>query len=1423
MKPHPTLGPDAVVEEYVESGKVSLPTEPLEIPLDPLLTQSIKRSPSNLEKSIVKSQVTFSADEEKGVLVFSPTKQSNPRWQQECRDQVNQYIEESLKKEEITIPIEAAEKAKGVIAKVEKENPGLKCDISSNGTVIAVAGETSSVVCVKEAIDNLCSDLVVDTASDILSREDFDFLHQVKCSDFPSDIECTFDHNTSRLLLKGPIGAVTSLKDSISDYALHESSPVMLTAPFIEFFETESGREKLLEFLKGLQCNVALHFNQQPTLTLHLLFDPKAASQVQNVISQLHWHVTSQAIPIPEKVVPIVSDLEDFIPLCKTIEQKYGVLIKHTSRDVHAIGFKPPVTSSLAEIGRFLNEKASPPPQSEMKVGVIVAKSLNQSMQGVQKCLQPFHVELHINKGKGILLFSPKYYLKPGWEEDCRSKVDDYIQSNVANERIEVPRDAYNNIKCVLDSEEDDSFVYRYLHNSTIVEFAGEPAVVESTKEKIMQICKDHALNTEKVKLEPEDYEYLCSQSNMKELCNKFQSVKIEQEPETHTLILSGANVELEKVKDYVATLAKHVTIPVVLDEAIIQFLASGRGKECLLDLLQEKRCGKYATFISESPMQLLLLCDSKSNKACKIIPDYLQSSTSVVSLKIPNPIIPGLPEFSKKKKTLEKEAVTKISVKGEELVIAGFNEGVEQAKEALSSFMQVKDAHLQPVEVDIDPLIAKCMQANITGLQNYMAKVCVNCELNATESTKASVVISPTKETKHDWKIRCKNLLTDYIKGRYLTADIEIPEAASTGIFEILHSTGNQSTFHFKLYNQATHAHVAGEKSVVREVQTKIKDLCRQKKTSKIIPLSDREYDFFVQVVQPKLSRNVTVQHIPTDHSVELSGSICEVTEAKKSIKEMILHEVIPVHLDEMQVAFLSANGKSYLETSMWQRKITETAVHVKTKVFPHTFELLCNSKLTQSVRKLAEELPQKLQIDIVHLSKTVTTKPVSQEFNKFCQQVENQHQVSIRIEQDTLKICGLKDEVRKVNESVEGFIKKKCTVKESLPIQKGMLRLFCGPMTPRWTRIDAHCKDTGVTLIQPSEGDTECLITLKGDLVEVRNIIQKIKELKSAVIVRIVPLTLPGLRKYFGEGEDGQLRIPGIEKHSKVCIEVCEVGQDMDIEVPELKHAACTAPKLVKECTAEVIGTKRIVICTGDITEFRAEVIVNAANEQLKHVGGVANAILKKGGHEIQVASDRYTQSHGALSAGDVWLTDIVGNLPCLALIHAVGPRLHRNKAWRQQLKNVCMNCLMKSKTYNSIALPAISAGVFGCPIEQCADILVSTAIEFCKDQHHTNLDDINFVLFNESNVLHFIMALKAYLPPQNIKQRFDKSVNQLYGATASTGMLNEPSILSPTLDESGESEESDEESALIASPSSLDCIMVQQGSILDVEVGM
>lgn len=167
--------------------------------------------------------------------------------------------------------------------------------------------------------------------------------------------------------------------------------------------------------------------------------------------------------------------------------------------------------------------------------------------------------------------------------------------------------------------------------------------------------------------------------------------------------------------------------------------------------------------------------------------------------------------------------------------------------------------------------------------------------------------------------------------------------------------------------------------------------------------------------------------------------------------------------------------------------------------------------------------------------------------------------------------------------------------------------------------------------------------------------------------------------------------------------------------------------------------IGKRRkLRLVRGDITERNVDVIVNAANSNLNHGGGVAAAIVAKGGQIIQDESDKI----GYVPVGNAVMTT-AGKLPCKAVIHVVGPRYgegKEEKKLRLAINNV-LN-LAEQNNFKSISIPAISTGIFGFPKEKCAKILVEESINFAEKQiSFTSLPEIiEFCIYDDETLQHF-----------------------------------------------------------------------------------
>jgi O-acetyl-ADP-ribose deacetylase len=158
-------------------------------------------------------------------------------------------------------------------------------------------------------------------------------------------------------------------------------------------------------------------------------------------------------------------------------------------------------------------------------------------------------------------------------------------------------------------------------------------------------------------------------------------------------------------------------------------------------------------------------------------------------------------------------------------------------------------------------------------------------------------------------------------------------------------------------------------------------------------------------------------------------------------------------------------------------------------------------------------------------------------------------------------------------------------------------------------------------------------------------------------------------------------------------------------------------------------VVNQTSIIIKRGDITEEETEAIVNAANSQLQHGGGVAGAIVRKGGAVIQEESSRI----GFVETGNAAITS-GGNLRAQYVIHAVGPRLGEGNE-DEKLRQATWNSLRLADEglIKTISFPAISTGIFGFPVDRCAAIMLEAVRKYCKGE--TGLREIRFCLFDDT----------------------------------------------------------------------------------------
>jgi putative ATPase len=178
--------------------------------------------------------------------------------------------------------------------------------------------------------------------------------------------------------------------------------------------------------------------------------------------------------------------------------------------------------------------------------------------------------------------------------------------------------------------------------------------------------------------------------------------------------------------------------------------------------------------------------------------------------------------------------------------------------------------------------------------------------------------------------------------------------------------------------------------------------------------------------------------------------------------------------------------------------------------------------------------------------------------------------------------------------------------------------------------------------------------------------------------------------------------------------------------------------------EHTLPTGGVIRIV--QGDITSETSDAIVNAANEWLKHGGGVAGAISRRGGKLIQQESDAWVQRYGPVKTGSAAIT-AAGQLPAKYVIHAVGPVWGSGNEEHKLASAVKSTLALADQNHlASISIPGISSGIFGGPKDICARVILQAAVEYMQQHPATSLKELRFCNIDEPTATTFVSEART-----------------------------------------------------------------------------
>lgn len=166
------------------------------------------------------------------------------------------------------------------------------------------------------------------------------------------------------------------------------------------------------------------------------------------------------------------------------------------------------------------------------------------------------------------------------------------------------------------------------------------------------------------------------------------------------------------------------------------------------------------------------------------------------------------------------------------------------------------------------------------------------------------------------------------------------------------------------------------------------------------------------------------------------------------------------------------------------------------------------------------------------------------------------------------------------------------------------------------------------------------------------------------------------------------------------------------------------------------------------GDLCAEAVDAIVNAANEGLGHGGGIAGAIVRRGGSIIQQEPDRI----GRVVTGSAAITG-AGTLPAKHVIHAVGPKWHgytpENADRLLASATTAALEIARARGLESVAFTAISSGIFGFPKDRCATVMLRAVRDWADAHPADSPRDIRFTIIDDETGGVFAAAFDTDFP--------------------------------------------------------------------------
>ncbi|NXP65862.1 PAR14 polymerase, partial [Chloropsis cyanopogon] len=672
------------------------------------------------------------------------------------------------------------------------------------------------------------------------------------------------------------------------------------------------------------------------------------------------------------------------------------------------------------------------------------------------------------------------------------------------------------------------------------------------------------------------------------------------------------------------------------------------------------------------------------------------------------------------------------------------------------------------PITLPLDPYVWNYLQGNsslIEAIDHEMAKcncvpvwpdaLCADPEVTLHPSAIFSERKRSVSRLVKAWKEEVSTAFS-HSMSKYEAIQCQV----STEVWEAIRSSFPHEEV-LMIPNVSKDLHVlVGEKGVVKKVEQELKLLVdkatreiereKQRTELKVKRVNPGEYGILrFTGLEEKFRTEFPDLQITYDclqKSINLSGVPEEVYKVKGEILDHVhkmAKKTINVHPYIFQ--FLEHVDNETLSQSLFISKEISAFYELGAG------EIILKGSAPEDLVKAEEEIKKELD----HKSITLEDESVLQkeEWQMLAKESCSNGAIAVTQAKAQVMIAGLSEAVAKAFEELSNFIDENTQVQrviEGKPM--ALIKFFEKEKVDDWAALPKK----GVKVDFSTQKNRE-VISLSGPKTRVLEGVSLVERILSGLHFKRVVIDLPGAKAYIKE--QAHLLAPHIKQVFK-CLVLLEEQPEEQLE-EQKEHS--NRGKLYMQVT---VGETVIALYKADLSTHPVDAVVNASNEDLRHIGGLAAALSRAAGPALQEECDELVRKLGNLQPGDAVITR-AGKLPCKNVIHAFGPRWSKEKPETcvNLLRKTVKNCLQLAVTHKhrSIALPAISGGIFGFPLELCTYSIVSSIKETLEESEgNSSLKEVHLVGFGQDDIQAFSKAFKEVFSDSSASYRLQHHVS-------------------------------------------------------------